>query len=315
MSEIKLGIIGAGNIAHEHLKVLKGIDDVRVVGITSRTNSKAENLAKIYSIERVFDDSSQLFQQYSLDGLLILVSADQIFEVSKNIIPKNIPVFIEKPPGLIPEQTKILAEIARKHRTKSFVGFNRRYYSVFHKGLQIIKDHGELLGIAVEGHERFWKIESGEVPKNIRENWIYANSTHTIDLLRFFGGEIKIINTLTRKIKEKNNDQFVSSLEFYSGILGTYTSHWFSPGGWTVKLYGNGVTVKFEPLEKGHWIDKTFDSHEIVIDELDLSFKPGFYRQMKAFISMIKTGKLDWPGIDLFSAHKTMELAKQYTYD
>ena len=69
------------------------------------------------------------------------------------------------------------------------VGFNRRYYSVLHKGNNIIKKHGKLLGISIEGHERFWKIRDN-VNTKIRKSWIYSNSTHTIDLLRFFGGNI-----------------------------------------------------------------------------------------------------------------------------
>ena len=43
-----------------------------------------------------------------------------------------------------------------------------------------------------------------------------------------------------------------------------------------------------------------------------MKYKPGFYRQMENFIKMIKTGKLNWPGMDLGDAHKTMELAQQY---
>ena len=246
---------------------------------------------------------------------MVLVSSDEIFEVSKNLIQTKIPIFIEKPPGLVPEQTKILAEMANNYATSTFVGFNRRYYSIFHKGIKIINEHGRLLGLSVEGHERFWKIMEGEFSDNIRNNWIYANSTHTIDLLRFFGGEIKNQKVFTKKIKEDNGDQFVASMEFDSGILGTYTSHWYSPGGWVIKLFGEGVTVKFKPLEKGQWIDKDFGVHEISVDEVDKKFKPGFYRQMEAFITMIKTGELIWPGVDLNSALKTMEVASKYTYD
>ena len=73
---------------------------------------------------------------------MILVSSSQIYKVAKKLISNKIPLFIEKPPGLKYKQTKSLAEEARKYRTLNMVGFNRRYYSIFHKGIQIIKDHG-----------------------------------------------------------------------------------------------------------------------------------------------------------------------------
>ena len=114
------------------------------------------------------------------------------------------------------------------------------------------------------------------------------------------------------KLKEQNGDQFVASLEFDSGSLGTYTSHWFSPGGWSVKLYGVGVTVEFNPLEKGVWFNTDFQENEIVPDEVDQKFKPGFYRQMKAFINMVNTGKLAWPAMDLGDSFKTMELTERF---
>jgi hypothetical protein len=77
-------------------------------------------------------------------------------------------------------------------------------------------------------------------------------------------------------------------------------------------LFGDGVTVNFKPLETGIWIDCDFKEHEIVPDDVDLEFKPGFYRQMEVFINMIKNGKLVRPAMDLAEALKTMELAQKF---
>ena len=269
-------------------------------------------MARTYDIHKVYENIDSLKKKCTLDALMILVSADQIYDVTQKLIPANIPLFIEKPAGLVPDETKTLAKLADKHGTKNLVGYNRRYYSIFHKSIELINQNSGLLGVAVEGHERFWKIVGTDMPAKIRENWIYANSTHTIDLLRLFGGEVNKINTLKKSVKKQNGDQFVASMQFESGALGTYTSHWFSPGGWTVTLFGDGVTVNFKPLETGIWIDCDFKEHEIVPDDVDLEFKPGFYRQMEAFINMIKNGKLVRPAMDLAEALKTMELAQKF---
>ena len=101
-------------------------------------------------------------------------------------------------------------------------------------------------------------------------------------------------------------------MKFASGAIGTYTSHWFSPGGWNATLFGDGVTVKFKPLETGIWIDSDLKEHEIVPDDVDVEFKPGFYRQMEGFINMVKTDILESPGMDLAEALKTMELAQTF---
>jgi len=282
--------------------------------MTSRTISKAEKLANSFQIDQVYDGVAALVQKCAPDGVMVLVSANQIYDVAVNLIPAGIPLFLEKPPGLVPEQTKTLVELADKYSTKNMVGFNRRYYSIFHKGIELINQNGGLLGVAVEGHERFWKIVDRDIPNEIRENWIYANSTHTIDLLRLFGGEVEQINALKNSLKEKNGDQFVASMKFVSGTIGTYTSHWFSPGGWTVTLYSDTIAVQFKPLEKGIWIDTDFQQHDIMPDEVDIKYKQGFYKQMEAFVNMVRTGMLETPAMDLAEALKTMELAKEFAH-
>jgi len=289
------------------------MDSVSPAGITSRTISKAEELAKVYDIHKVYENIDSLITKCKPDAIMILVSANQIYDVTKKLIPFNIPVFIEKPPGLDPEQTKTLVELADKHGVKNMVGYNRRYYSIFHKGVKLINQNGGLLGLTVEGHERFWKVFN-QKPQYMLDKWLYANSTHTIDLLRFFGGEIKCFNSFSKSLKEKNGDQFVTAMEYESGALGSYSAHWYSPGGWSVTLYGEGVTVIFKPLEQGKWLDTDFTEHDIEPDDLDKIYKPGFYYQLKAFCKMLKSGSLEWPGVDLADTLKTMELTQKFSY-
>lgn len=310
MSEIRLGVIGAGNIAAEHLKAINNIEALKVIGIASRTRLKAENLATEFDIPAVYDTAAQLVDQGQPDALLILVSADQIFSVTKSVIPLKLPFFVEKPPGLIPEETNELVGLSHLHNTPNMVGYNRRYYSIFHKGLDIIQRHGKLLGVAIEGHERFWNV-AGRVNQTVRSNWIFGNSTHTIDLLRLFGGKITNISAVQKSHLERNGDQFAAILEFENGAIGNYIAHWYSPGGWSVRLFGQNVTVEFKPLESGVWMTTDFNPHPINPDSVDLDYKPGFYRQMQAFAKMLKKGVLEWPGQDLASAYMTMKLARQ----
>ena len=46
-------------------------------------------------------------------------------------------------------------------------------------------------------------------------------------------------------------------------------------------------------------------------DSVDLKYKQGFHGQLRGFINLINNGKLDWPGVDLNEAFKTMSLAKK----
>ena len=86
MSNIRLGIIGAGYIAQEHLKVIQAMAGVRAVGITSRTKSKAEELARRYDVEEVFENVDDLINKCKPNALMILVSANQIYKITKKLI-------------------------------------------------------------------------------------------------------------------------------------------------------------------------------------------------------------------------------------
>lgn len=310
MSKIKIGVIGAGKIASLHLSVMSMMPGIDVVGITSRTRKKAEQLAEKYSIPTVYDNYSELIDHGTPDALMLLVSPDQMYRMGKNVLSAKLPVFFEKPPGLSLQEASDLADSADLYSTKNMVGFNRRFYSVFHKGKDLINSHGDLLGICIEGHERFWSLED-RLPENIKDRWIFANSTHMIDLLRFFGGEVKCSHHLAKSHHQTNGDQFVSAIEFKSGLIGSYIAHWYSPAGWTVRLFGEGITVVFQPLESAVWIDQQMESHAISPDLHDLKFKAGFFAQANAFAALVRTGTISWPAQTLRDASKTMELANQ----
>jgi len=315
MSNLNLGIIGAGYIAEEHLKAIKQIDGMSVEMIFSRTIEKSATLSRKYNIPLVCHDFNDFKKNIKkIDGILILVSVENMFEITKLLIPFKTPLFIEKPPALALDQINDLISLADNYKTPNMVGFNRRFYSIYDKGLRIIHEHGGLLGLSIEGHERFWKIKD-TITAEVRDKWLFANSSHTIDLIDFFGGDLAEIKILSDSLEENHGDQFVALMKYKSGAIGTYTSHWYSPGGWSVSLYGDGVTVVYKPLESGKWIDKNFNEHEIKPSEYDLDLKEGFYQQMLTFKDLIQNGKLNWPAVSIKDSLPTMKNIEKFYLD
>jgi predicted dehydrogenase len=307
---IKLGIVGAGYIAKEHCKVIAGTKFFSVCGIISKSGDRASALASEFKIPFSGSSISEMVEKCRPEALMLLVPVEQMFIVLNECLQYQLPIFIEKPMGLDIYQATDLCDKIEKAEIPVVVGYNRRFYSVFQKGIDIIRKHGKLFGVSIEGHERFWKVrQSGEFSEKILDNWIFANATHTIDLLRFFGGDPIKVHCIQKSMFEKNGDQFAMVCEFESGALGEYCAHWYSPGGWKVVLYGDGVTVEFKPLEKGVWIDKSFTVHEINPDPEDIKFKPGFFRQLQSFAKSIETGSFDFPLCLASDALKTMHLA------
>jgi predicted dehydrogenase len=309
-AQMKLAIIGAGFIANEHLKVITAIPGLKVGAILSRTRAKAERLQRKYDIPYVLEDLEELKKDVKkFDGILILVSAENLYPVSEFILKLNKPTFIEKPPGLTLQESTKLSNLAKKYQTPNMVGFNRRFYSIFHKGLKEIERKGSLLGFNITGHERFWNIKKDKyMSKIIKDNWLFANASHTFDLINFFGGELEQYSLQKYSLSEEKGDQFSLNFSSKSGAIGNYSSHWFSPGGWSVTLFGEGITVIFNPLEEGYYLDENFKKTDLLPSKKDKLYKPGLYDQMMAFKNLIKTGKLEWPAVSIQDSLTTLSL-------
>lgn len=308
MSKIRLGIIGAGNIASKHLEVIHANDAASIAWIHNRTKSKAIDLADKFKIPSIIPriDADAISK---VDALMIFVSAENMYEVAKSVLPFGKPTFLEKPPSLTLDRAIELESIALKNSTPTMVGFNRRFYSVFKKGLERLKEKSTIHSILIEGHERFWKISGGNYPSEVTKSWIFANATHTIDLLRYFGGEITSMSGFSTSQKKTTSDNFAYSFNFQQGIIGQYFASWWAPGGWSVKIFGDGLTLEFSPLEKARIIDTDFNSIIIEPEWYDVKFKPGFYMQFLAFLELIKSASLNFPAQSISDSVKTMKIA------
>ncbi len=307
---LRVGLIGAGAIARQHLTAMQRVAGLEAVGISSRTRTKAEALAAEFDIAHVADSPEALVREARPDALMILVSPQAMALLARQCLDFGLPLFLEKPVGLSVAEAEEIARIAGEKRVPNMVGFNRRHYSVFRQGLERVLSRGRLLAVHVEGSERMQVARgTGRFTEEVLRAWIFANATHTIDLLRYFGGEPEDFCAFAASLHEPLGDQFAASLRFSGGALGSYTANWHSPGGWGVVLKGEGVSVEFRPLETGRvaYADGTTEILEPDAD--DTAAKPGFTGQLKAFAEFLRTGSLAPPSQDLAGALLTMRLA------
>src|SRR3989338_8047376 len=99
-NKIRTGFIGCGAIAELHLQAIRATGLMEVVGVTSRSKDHREEFAHKHGIEFCTDDIDSLVKEARPDALMVLVSVDQIYPVTKTVIPFGLPLFIEKPAGV-----------------------------------------------------------------------------------------------------------------------------------------------------------------------------------------------------------------------
>lgn len=291
--KLKILFIGAGNIASQHLKVLNNLIDLKNCWISSRTSHKSKKLAKLYSMRHIEKDCFDFIKQNKkvIDGIFILVSMDQIFMTSKKILKYKIPLFIEKPPGLNIKQLQQLISLSKKYKTSNLVGYNRRYYSVIQKVKKRISSEN-IISAHIEAHERYWILKNKVKKKSYLQNWIYANTSHVINLIMFFLGNPKSIKTFSKNKFNIKNIRINTSaiIEFNKKIYATFKSNWDVVGGWYIKIFCNKNTYLLSPLEQCIVINKKFKSTKILPENYDKVYKAGFYTQAVFFLKLIKKG-------------------------
>ncbi len=310
MYKPNIGIIGAGWIASKYLDAIYQKKIFNLFAISSRTKEKSIYLKKKYKIKKVFDNYKNMFLDENIDAYILLVSAENINTLIEDLIKNKKPFLTEKPIVLNYGKTKKLLSLLNKYKTKNMVAMNRRYYSIFDKGLKILKNKGKILGITIEGHERFFNINKKDYNNDVYKNWIYANSCHTIDLLRFFCGDVKKITSYNTKYKKRKSN-FAVNIKFKNGAIGNYLSYWYSPGGWSVTVFGEGITLSFKPLENGVYYYKNMKQIKISKNINDQKFKEGIFYMLLDFKKLITNKKVSEKFENIQNHVKTLEIIKE----
>jgi predicted dehydrogenase len=307
---LKVGVIGAGFFAEKHLEVLAAMSEVEVAALCSSGHPRIHALAKRFKIERTFTDLDRMFEELSLDAVFVLVNVTRLVEVASACLKRGVPTLLEKPPGLSVTEAKGLRDLAAAHDCLNMVGLNRRFYSVMRRAREAINEVGPLVSLMIEAPERLWEYKSpGVHPPEVIKGLLFANGIHSIDLLRYFGGEVKTVHALSGQWDEEQKNSFGALMRFESGAMGQYIANWMSPGGWSVTLYGMNRRVLLKPLERGVLVDASGAETALEVDEVDTLYKPGLYAQDHYFLDCVREHRaVSYPASDLADAVRTMEL-------
>lgn len=310
--ELRLGILGAGKMAAAHARAFGRIPGVRVVAVCSRSGRSAEIFAKQFGITKSCANFDAMLDEH-LDAVVVAVSHDATMGITEQVLSRGLPCLIEKPAGYSSEETRRLAKLAMDKNLLNLVGVNRRFICVIHDALTAVLARGPLLGFLIEAHEPIDRRRAEQrLPTSVYDHWFVANTIHAVDLIRMVGGEVQDLQGFCTSRYETKGDSFSYSLRMSNGILGSFVSHWNSPGAFSLKLFGDGISAILSPLERGML---RFDTgREIPLSPAwcDVELKPGLYLQAACFLDAVCQGRRPaFPASDLDDNVRTMELVER----
>lgn len=321
MSELRVAVVGAGNIAQQHLRVLTAQSDCRIVLLCDLNPITRAETANRFGIAEHVDATKAVVQRDDIDAVFVLVSVTAVATVATTFLQAGLPTFLEKPPGLYSTETAQLAELAERRGTIAMVGLNRRFYASHLAVQQRLAQHGPLATVTVEAHEDLaslperWKAMRGSaIPVAVLRRWAIANGIHALDLLRFFGGDvIEVYPTAHARFEQDFPDAHTAVVRFANGAHGRALIDWMAPGSHRFELRGVGMRATSQP---GFGATMLAQRGEMEVslepDADDRQFKPGFWKQISAFLESVRSGSSpSFPAASLADAHRTMVLIEQ----
>jgi len=248
-----------------------------------------------------------------MDCFVVVLPPHKIKSVVMQCLRTGKPVLMEKPAGLTSDETLELVQQAEKYNTFGMVGFNRRFYSVLEHGLAALAHSGPLRGAVLEIPEAITdERQRGRYTEWEYDHFMFLNSIHGIDLLRYILGEVVAVHSMVRPNQEFKNRaaSFAGTLEHEQGGMSTVLALWDTPSVFHLKIIAEEGSLEFEPLQRG-WFVKTRGSKEVVKipirpDPVDTHFRTGIYAQDLHFIRAVRQGKTpSIPACLLPDAYKT----------
>ncbi|MDP6358875.1 MAG: Gfo/Idh/MocA family oxidoreductase [Planctomycetota bacterium] len=310
MKNLNIAVLGAGNIAQQHLPVLKDLPEIGSITLVDSDPETLQQTADRFEIDRRLSSVDDL-KSDSLDAVFVLVSVLAVHEVASRFLSAGIPTFLEKPPGIHTWQTQELADLARENSTLAMVGVNRRFYSTSMAARKTALTAGPIQTVTVDAHEDIQRVRNGtKFPPEVLHRWSAANGIHALDMIRFFGGDVSSVISIQHKVEGEMPDAHGALIEFENGALGRAGMDWFGPGGHRFEIRTAGMTLTSSPGYRTVTVqERDKDRFLLEYDEIDRNYKAGFFRQDSTFIRCVQTGgPLPFPACDLDDAVKTMQL-------
>ena len=130
---IRLAVLGAGNHSSEvHGRALKVVRERRpdafaIVAVCDLDAERARQYAERFEVQAVYTDYHRMLDVERPDAVLAITPIDHTERIVSDLLPRGVPLLIEKPPGADAAAAERLAALAAEHATPHMVSFNRRF--------------------------------------------------------------------------------------------------------------------------------------------------------------------------------------------
>jgi myo-inositol 2-dehydrogenase / D-chiro-inositol 1-dehydrogenase len=234
MDTIRVGIVGAGWIAKEHLRILESIQEADVVAVCDIDRERAESLAGS-SGARTYVDWRDLLDREDLGALIVCTPPLTHRAPAVEALSRGLPLYLEKPIARTLQDAAAIVQAAERTGTVCAIGYQWHALDVIDDLRELLEGQqiGLLVGTSIgPTQSRPWFINQRAGGGNLLER-----GSHHIDLARTVAGEVVSVQAAAgsvRLARSAGGDGDISDavtilLELASGGLATVVVAWTRP--------------------------------------------------------------------------------------
>ncbi len=314
MKPVSVAVIGVGQPFH-HLPALARLPQVTLIGLCDINEARLQEAARTYNVADWFTDYKQMLDRIKPQAVFVLPSVLRTTEVATYCLDRGFHVFIEKPPGTSAAETREMARLARTRGVISMVGLNRRFHPL------VTAARGRMVGgrqpsLIVSAWYKPLLMEdmARNFPPAVVERLLSVTTIHSVDVLRFFGGEVDEILSVAGRFYSPYVDAVHALLRFRNGGVGVLLSEYHTTKVERLEIHVEGLLVELSGSDAPYREGRVFDGRGwqvLAVPPGERTDSDGFYEEDRHFIACVAAGRpITPPGADLEDAVRTMELAE-----
>ena len=291
---LRMGMIGAGWIAGEHVASIAALDGVELAAVADLDGERAGRLAAA-SGATAYDDWAAMLDRERLDAVAVCTPPMAHRDPCLAAVERGLGVYLEKPVARTREDARAIAEAVRSSGAVVAVGYQYRAIDFLPDLRAAVED--DALGLLTSSSVgatagRPWFVTQAEGGGQVLER-----ASHHIDLQCAIAGPVEWVQAAGARIDLAGADRPAASdiddvltltLGFRSGAIGSVLVAWTSPelpSTYTLDVVSARSSVHVE-LDPGFTARGTVRGGEVA---LGLTMPP-IRRGMERFLEAVRVG-------------------------
>lgn len=266
---MRIGFIGSGGIAREHLANLAVLPEVEVVALCDLSKDVIEETQRAVNARLMELGASQVLAATSFDDYRVMLRTERLDAVyiclppfahgapEEAVIDAGIPMLVEKPVALDLDRAVRLLTAIRRRGLLCATGYQTRYAPHVQRAKEILTDE-TTVGMAMVTRFGSTPGVSWYHRQDRSGGQVTEMATHQVDLLRYLLGEVQTIYAAaaTRINNQRRPDYDIfdvncSTLTFDSGAVASFTTNFITAGdnplsGSTMQVFCDGMSLALD---------------------------------------------------------------------